>query len=228
MALVGRPGSDSGLYSDLRRKTGMITSELVLNFLQNYYQCLEREEENLNRLDSVVGDGEHGFNLRKSYGQVIEKLPELNSLALPELLKKVGMTLLAAGGGTSATLYGFSFMKTAELLPNVGTDFSGSVAIFRAILDMMKERGKARPGDKTMIDAFEPAVTALEEAAAAGVKPQEAYKKAADFAEKGAEATREMIGKMGRALYAGERGLGTIDPGAASTALFFKTIAESI
>lgn len=206
----------------------MITNELVVNFLQNYYQSLEREEENLNRLDSVVGDGEHGFNLRKSYGQVIEKLPELTSLALPELLKKVGMTLLAAGGGTSATLYGFAFMKTADLLPTVGTDFSGSVVIFRAILEMMKERGKARPGDKTMIDAFEPAVATLEVAVAERVAPLEAYQKAADSAEKGAEATQEMIGKMGRALYAGERGLGTIDPGAASTALFFKTLSESI
>lgn len=206
----------------------MITNELVVNFLQNYYQSLEREEENLNRLDSVVGDGEHGFNLRKSYGQVIEKLPELTSLALPELLKKVGMTLLAAGGGTSATLYGFAFMKTADLLPTVGTDFSGSVVIFRAILEMMKERGKARPGDKTMIDAFEPAVATLEVAVAERVAPLEAYQKATDSAEKGAEATQEMIGKMGRALYAGERGLGTIDPGAASTALFFKTLSESI
>jgi len=126
----------------------MITNELVLKFLQNYYQCLEREEEHLNGLDSVVGDGEHGFNLRKSYGQVIEKLPELTSLALPALLKKVGMALLSAGGGTSATLYGFAFMKTAELLPTAGIDFSGSVTIFRAVLEMMKERGKARLGDK--------------------------------------------------------------------------------
>jgi dihydroxyacetone kinase-like protein len=202
----------------------MITTELVRTFLEQYYRNLETAEAHLNQLDSVVGDGEHGFNLRKSYGSVIAILPEIAALPLGDFLKKVGMTLLAAGGGTSATLYGFSFMKAAEVQAVHGTGLPGAAAIFQAVLEMMKERGKAKPGDKTMIDAFQPAVEALVAAANRGAAPREAFADAAKAAESGAQATAAMVGRMGRSLYAGERGVGTVDPGAASTALFFATL----
>lgn len=204
----------------------MITTELVSRFIVTYHDRLVAEEARLNELDSVVGDGEHGFNLKKSYSLVVEKLPEFAGLPLGDYLRKVGMTLLSAGGGTGATLYGFAFMKSAEVQATAGQDLAASAQIFRAVLDMMKERGKARPGDKTLIDAFEPAVVALEEAVADGFDAPAAFAAAARAAQAGAESTADMVGKMGRALYAGERSLGTIDPGAASTSLFFVTLAE--
>jgi dihydroxyacetone kinase-like protein len=206
----------------------MLTTTLVGEFLNMYYERLMAEEAHLNELDSVVGDGEHGFNLKKSYSLVMEKLPEFAGLPLGDYLRKVGMTLLSAGGGTGATLYGFSFMKAAEVQATAGQDLAASAAIFRAALDMMKERGKARPGDKTLIDAFEPAVDALEAAVGGSASAAEAFSAAAKAAQAGAESTANMVGKMGRALYAGERGVGTADPGATSTALFFATLADLI
>lgn len=206
----------------------MLTKELVIALLRQYHARLEAEEARLNALDSVVGDGEHGVNLCKSYGLVVEKLPEFDQLELSDLLRKVGMTLLAAGGGTTSTLYGFGFLKAAEVQATAGRDVSAAAQIFAAVLQTMKDRGQANPGDKTMIDAFQPAVEALQAEVAAGSSAAKAFALAADAAEAGAQATAGMVGSRGRALYAGERGVGTVDPGAASTALFFTTLAEVV
>lgn len=206
----------------------MLTKELVTALLRRYHARLEAEEARLNELDSVVGDGEHGVNLRKSYGLVVEKLPEFESLELGDLLRQVGMTLLAAGGGTTSTLYGFGFLKAAEVQASAGQDLPAIAQVFEAVLQTMKDRGKANPGDKTMIDAFQPAVEALRATASSGAPACEAFARAAEAAEAGAQATAGMVGVRGRALYAGERGMGTVDPGAASTALFFATLAEVV
>lgn len=198
------------------------------------YRCLIEvcdellaKKDELNELDAVMGDGEHGSNIERTFGQVKSQLPDMETLTGTQIIDKTGTILLAAGGGTATTLMGFACKKTAILLKNTEQADEKSVAeVMKKVQESIKAKSKAEVGDKTLMDAYIPAVEAFTDAAKNGMSLPQCFSNAAEAAGRGVEATKDMIAKRGRGYYVGERGLGVCDPGATSIATIFYAIAK--
>ncbi len=181
----------------------------------------------LNHLDREIGDGDHGENMDRGLTAVVPALAALPDDATPAAaLRSVAMTLISTVGGASGPLYGTAFLKAAEPLGD-GLELDGTVvvAMLTAARDGIVSRGKAEPGDKTMVDAWTPAVDAARAAAAEGASPGAILDSAAAAAEAGAVATEPLVARKGRASYLGERSAGHRDPGAQSTAIILRAAA---
>ncbi|MBE3589298.1 MAG: dihydroxyacetone kinase subunit L [Firmicutes bacterium] len=186
----------------------------------------ERRAE-LTELDQPIGDGDHGINLHRGFQAVLAKREALSGQAPGAILKGVAMTLLSTVGGASGPLYGTFFLRMAAAAGDAPSlDAAGLVRAFEAGLAGVKERGKAEPGDKTMVDAWTPAVAAMRERLAAGGGLAEVLAAGAAAAEAGAQATRPMVARRGRASYLGERSAGHQDPGATSSAIILRAMSE--
>ena len=186
------------------------------------------EREHLTKLDSAIGDADHGANMSRGFQTAAEKLSADSPAEPAAVFKSVGMTLLSKVGGAGGPLYGSFFMKLAD--PIAGAAELGAeewAAALRAGVDGVRARGKAEPGDKTMIDALLPAVEALEAAVAEGATLATALERSAAAAEQGALATVPLVARKGRASYLGERSSGHQDPGATSSHLLLKAAAEA-
>ena len=159
-------------------------------------------------------------------------LPKLDDLAAGstpgDVLKLVATTLISTVGGAAGPLYGTAYLKAAAAAGgSVSLDGPAIAAILTAARDGVVARGKAETGDKTMIDAWTPAVDAADAAAAAGVDAAGVFAAAADAAEAGAVATEPLVARKGRASYLGERSAGHRDPGAESSALLLRAAADA-
>ncbi|MEZ5189403.1 MAG: dihydroxyacetone kinase subunit DhaL, partial [Microbacterium sp.] len=145
------------------------------------------------------------------------------------LLKSVGMTLISKVGGASGSLYGTLFLDMGKAAP-ASTSISGAdfAAVVAAGVAGVVGRGHAVVGDKTMIDALEPAVAALTDAAASGASAAEAAQAAADAVTIGRDSTVPLVARKGRASYLGERSAGHLDPGAASSAILVQALADTL
>ncbi|GLY91101.1 dihydroxyacetone kinase subunit DhaL [Actinoallomurus iriomotensis] len=193
-------------------------------WMVRFAELVSADAERLTRLDSAIGDGDHGSNLDRGMRAAAEAL----SADLPpgKVLMTAGRTLVSKTGGASGPLYGTALRRAGKALGDaseVGAVELG--AALRAALEGVQELGKAEEGDKTMVDALAPAVTAYEAAAGEGLAA--AARAALDAAEKGAEATVPLQARKGRASYLGPRSVGHQDPGAASTVLLFRALAET-
>ena len=187
----------------------------------------ERKEE-LTRLDSAIGDADHGINMDRGMRAVLAKLDGLAGDDIGNLLKTVGMTLVSTVGGAGGPLYGTLFLQLgikssgkSELSPDDWAD------ALEAAVAGVQTRGKAEPGDKTMIDALVPARDALTAAVAEGAPLHDALRRSADAAEEGMRATIPLVARKGRASYLGERSAGHQDPGATSSHLLLRTAADT-
>lgn len=181
------------------------------------------------RLDREIGDGDHGENLDRGFTAVVAKLDGLAEGATPaDVLKLVATTLISTVGGASGPLVGTAFLKAAGAVAD-RTELGPAdlVALLGAARDGVVLRGKAAVGDKTMIDAWTPAVDAATAAADAGADERSILSAAADAAADGAAATEPLVAHKGRASYLGERAVGHRDPGAQSTALLLRAAAEA-
>ena len=178
----------------------------------------------LTALDAAIGDADHGTNLDRGMTAAVAKLAGDTP---GDVLKGVGRTLISTVGGASGPLYGTAFREAAKALGDAAevsdADFA---AALRAGYDGVRRLGGAAEGDKTMLDAWAPALTALDDALDAGLA--EAAAKAAEAAGAGAEATIGMQARKGRASYLGPRSVGHQDPGATSSALLFAALAETL
>jgi len=199
----------------------------ALRWLALSAEAMADHRVELIELDRPIGDSDHGENMDRGFKAVTVKIAE----SLPETpgatLKLAAMTLISKVGGAAGPLYGTAFLRAAAALgdkPEI--DAAILVAALRAARDGIVARGKAEPGDKTMVDAWTPAVDAAAEAAGGG-DVQKVLQAAAEAAEAGAVATEPMIARKGRASYLGERSAGHRDPGAASTALILRAAAEA-
>lgn len=183
----------------------------------------------LNTLDREIGDGDHGENMDRGLRASVDALAKLPADATPSAaLRSVAMTLISTVGGASGPLYGTAFLKAAEPVGDADAiDGETLVALLTAARDGIVSRGKAESGDKTMIDAWTPAVEAASAALAAGDAPGAILDAAATAAEQGSDATIPLVARKGRASYLGERSAGHRDPGAQSTALILRTAAEA-
>jgi dihydroxyacetone kinase-like protein len=174
-------------------------------------------------LDRVIGDGDHGENLKRGFDFVVSAVDSSEVDSPAAVLKVVAKTLISKVGGASGPLFGTAFLRAATGLEEV--DGASVAAALRAALDGVVARGKAEIGDKTMVDALLPAVEAAEAVQDRSVA--EVLEAAATAAETGAESTIPLVARKGRASYLGERSAGHLDPGARSTALLLRSLADS-
>jgi dihydroxyacetone kinase-like protein len=182
----------------------------------------------LTQLDSDIGDADHGANMDRGFKAVVNKLPDVNDKDIGTIFKTVGMTLISTVGGAGGPLYGTWFLqaglKTAGKMELTLADWSEALD---ASLSGIVMRGKAEPGDKTMVDALTPAVSALKQAVQENQPLNVALELSAEAAKKGMEATIPLVARKGRASYLGERSAGHQDPGATSSYLILKVAAET-
>jgi phosphoenolpyruvate---glycerone phosphotransferase subunit DhaL len=182
--------------------------------------------DELVQLDRAIGDGDHGENLKRGFTAIVSKLDGSVPDTPGGVLKLAGTTLISTVGGAAGPLYGTAFLRAATATSDATElDAAAVTAALRAALGGVVARGKAEIGDKTMVDALDPAVRAAEEADGAGIAAVLAA--AASAAETGAESTVPLVARKGRASYLGERSAGHLDPGARSTALLLRSLASS-
>lgn len=203
---------------------GRMTFDELKSWLQEYARLIAEHRAELCELDAAIGDGDHGTNMSRGMDAVIGSL---SGESIGDMAKQVGMTLVRTVGGASGPLYGTFFLRFAASAGAVSEiDAVQFAAAMRAGLDGIVARGKAEPNDKTMFDALAPAVQTLEMSAAGNFT--EALRAAAEAADKGRDATIEMLARKGRASYLGERSVGHQDPGATSAALLLRAAAETL
>lgn len=186
-------------------------------------------KELLTSLDAAIGDADHGINMDRGFTAVIAKLQTLPAEAdLNMLLKTTGMTLISTVGGASGPLYGTAFMRAAEQSPKGSYVVTAESAqnMLQAALKGIQDRGKAVRGEKTMIDALEPAIEAFKAAVAEGKPLTLCLEEATAAAQAGVEYTKTIIATKGRASYLGERSLGHQDAGATSSTLMLQALTE--
>lgn len=180
----------------------------------------------LSELDRLIGDGDHGENMSRGFLAVRERL---GAAAQPEtvgeVLKIAASTLMSTVGGAAGPLYGTAFLRAAKVSALPAVDADAVAALLGAALEGIVARGHASTGEKTMVDAWSPAVAAARAAAVAGASPVAVLRAAAKAAKAGSDATVPLVATKGRASYLGERSAGHRDPGAESTALIIAAAA---
>ncbi len=209
--------------------TNTITTPQMLQALKTMCDTIENEKEYLSELDGAIGDGDHGVNMAKCFRLVKNKLAESSAEDIGTLFKDVGMVVLNSVGGAMGALYGTFFLKLSqESAGKSDLNLSDLVAMLQTGERGILEIGKAKLGDKTLIDTLSPAVRAIE---AAANEDKELSRALADFelaAKQGMESTREMVAKIGRASRLGERTVGHQDAGATSCYLILRSLASAI
>jgi len=194
----------------------------IINLIAN---DIQKNKDFLTELDSAIGDADHGINMSKGFKAVTEKIAAMTDKDCGSILKTVGMTLVSTVGGASGPLYGTAFMRAGQAVgAKTELGFEDLLVILEAALAGIKMRGKAEKGEKTIIDALEPAVEVLKSSKVNEKLVEEAVKAAKD----GVEYTKGIIAKKGRASYLGERSIGHQDPGATSCYIMLAAILKAI
>ena len=207
---------------------GLSVDDLT-RWLRAYADTIHENAAMLTELDAAIGDADHGINMDRGMKAVAGALDGGSFDAADALLKKVGMTLVSTVGGASGPLYGTFFLRCGTALAGVSDiDAAAFGAALRAGVEGILARGKPELGDKTMYDAWAPALTAYDDAVAAGSSTKEALHAATEAAQKGRDETIPMVARKGRASYLGERSAGHMDPGATSSALLVETAAGTL
>lgn len=207
----------------------MSATESTLAIVKEMATAMEEHRKHLTQLDSAIGDGDHGNNMQRGFQAVLERLEETDPQTPADTLKAVSMALISKVGGAAGPLYGTAFLRASGALSGKEDLSPEDVAgALEAALGGVKQRGKAEEGDKTIVDALEPAVAAAKEAASAGSGAGEVLRTAADAAKEGSEATVPLTARRGRASYLGERSAGHMDPGARSTYLLLDAAARTL
>lgn len=200
----------------------------VIEWIKKYADVLTEKRQYLIDLDSAIGDADHGENMNRGFQAVLKKMPEVADKDIGAILKMVGMTLLGTVGGAGGPLYGTLFLQAAtKSVSKYELTLQDWIDMLEAAINGIVARGKAELGDKTMVDALQPALEALKEAAKNGKSLQEALQSSAAAAEQGMLATIPLVAKKGRASYLGERSAGHQDPGATSSYYLLKVAAET-
>jgi phosphoenolpyruvate---glycerone phosphotransferase subunit DhaL len=206
-----------------------LTSDQMIKWLERYAALLAENRDYLTQLDSAIGDADHGANMDRGFKAVLAKKAEFQGKDIATVFKTVAMTLISTVGGASGPLYGTFFLQAALATPGKS---SVSPEEFGALLEKgvngVIQRGKAAPGDKTMIDAMQPAVAAYQKAVESGDSIATALSKAVETSNEGMKGTIPLVARKGRASYLGDRSAGHQDPGATSSALLFQAAAEAL
>ena len=208
--------------------TDTVSSASLEEWIRAFARLVAENRDHLTDLDAAIGDGDHGANMDRGMRAAVAALDETKPETAAALFNKVGMTVVSTVGGASGPLFGTLFLR-------MGTSLGDAVAVtlpefataLRAGLDGIVARGKAEAGDKTMYDALDPAVAALDRGISDKVAKADALKLALVAAETGRDATTPMLARKGRASYLGERSVGHQDPGATSIALLMAAAIQA-
>ncbi|EST27301.1 hypothetical protein M878_25215 [Streptomyces roseochromogenus subsp. oscitans DS 12.976] len=203
-------------------------TDLARTWVQAIAAAVDQHKDHLTQLDSAIGDADHGTNMHRGFSAAVTALADYEPDTAGAVLVKTGTTLISTVGGASGPLYGGAFRAIGKALDTPTADPQQVATALAAGLASIQKLGAAAPGDKTMIDAYAPALAAFEQQAAAGADLAAAAAAAADAAEEGMRATTPMQARKGRASYLGARSIGHQDPGATSTALVFRALAETL
>lgn len=201
----------------------------AVDWVRRTAATVAEHRDELVELDRQIGDGDHGENLTRGFRAVVAKLDGLDAPpgTVGDVLRLVATTLMSTVGGAAGPLYGTAYLRASKsgTASQLGAD--GVVAMLEAALDGIVARGRAAAGEKTMVDAWTPAVAAAVVAADHGAPPSAVLAAAAHGAEQGAQATVPLVATKGRASYLGERSAGHLDPGARSSALILAAAADA-
>lgn len=190
---------------------------------------LEKNRDYVTALDAKTGDGDHWVNLNMGFQKLFSIEEELKNLPLSDMLKKVGMTLMSAIGGSSGVLYGSSYIAAAKALKGVeALDCASLLTLLETQLQAIMDRGKAQPGWKTMIDSLYEGAVAYRKALEAGSDEKTILEALKQGATQGMEHTREMAAVKGRASYQTNQGVGELDPGAVTMCIQLTCLSNYI
>lgn len=206
-----------------------ITAQHIRAWLERSAQTFEAQKGYLSDLDSPIGDADHGTNMARGFAKVVEKLATTPDADISALLKAVSMTLMSTVGGASGPLYGTFFLRaSAAVAGKAELTLVDLAALLTAGMDGIVQRGRAEPGDKTMIDALLPAVNALKASVEQGTDLITALEGCVSAAEAGMQATISLQARKGRASYLGERSIGHQDPGATSVMYLLAALRDAV
>lgn len=198
-----------------------LTVEKTIAWMERMHEIVSEHKEHLTNLDQVIGDGDHGINMARGFQEVVKKLSATSYATVADVLRDVAMTIMSKVGGASGPLYGTAFLKMSTALKGkevvTFTDFAGAVT---EALNGLIQRGKANPGDKTMVDVWDPVsqyIKGLETTDWDGI---------VQTAREAMEKTKDLQALKGRAAYLKERSIGHIDPGATSSYYLFLSLAD--
>lgn len=193
-------------------------------------EAVEASRDELGRLDAAAGDGDHGMTMALAARAVRQTLAASPDAPAVELVTKLAFAMGSVGGAIGP-IYASGLLAIAGALralpPNQTPTVPQILACAEAAESAISELGSAKPGDKTILDALDPAVVALRQASAEGQDLDDALDAAAAAARDGAASTAAMVASIGRASRLGERSRGLADPGATSFALIVGALAAS-
>jgi phosphoenolpyruvate---glycerone phosphotransferase subunit DhaL len=206
-----------------------VSSDDVRRWIEAYAGVVADNKDHLTKLDQAIGDADHGINMNRGMQAAVAKLDGLEAADAGAVLKTVGMALISSVGGAGGPLYGTLFLQMGMATAGKGqlapADWGSALD---AAVQGVQSRGKAEPGDKTMVDALLPARDAFAAALEEGASFEAALRRSADAAEEGMKSTTPLVARKGRASYLGERSAGHQDPGATSTYLLLETAADTL
>lgn len=204
----------------------MVELEDLKQWILNLQEVYTENKEYLTDLDSAIGDADHGINMARGFNKVKEEIEKGTFSDVPSFFSLVGMTLIKTVGGASGPLYGALFLYGGKAVAEESQSLSAEDIrkIFQKGYDRVSSLGKSSPGEKTMLDAWKPALESMEKYQDQGI--QVMLTEAVQSAEKGMKSTIDMLATKGRASYLGERSIGHQDPGATSTFLMLETASK--
>jgi phosphoenolpyruvate---glycerone phosphotransferase subunit DhaL len=206
-----------------------VQSDTIAAWMAEIGAAVRAQRDQLTQLDAAIGDGDHGTNMVRGFDAVEKALAGRGEDAPGQVLITCGKTLVATVGGASGPLWGSALRRAGRSLGDAPEiDGARLARALEAALAAIQELGAAEVGDKTIVDALQPAITALQTALGTGEPLVAALEAAAAAAEEGARATVPLQARKGRASYLGERSIGHQDPGATSTALIMRALVRAV
>jgi phosphoenolpyruvate---glycerone phosphotransferase subunit DhaL len=204
----------------------LVDIPLARQWISAIADAVAENTDYLTQLDSAIGDADHGVNMHRGFTAVVAALDGYEAATVGDVFVRTGTTLVSRVGGASGPLYGTAFRAIGKVLPGAQADPKQLAVALRAGLEAVQKLGAAVAGDKTMVDAYGPAVDAFATAVDAGADLAAAASAAAAAATEGMRSTTPMQAHKGRASYLGARSVGHQDPGATSTALVFRALTQ--
>ncbi len=206
-----------------------VTVDDLVAWVHRFSEVIAEHADELTQLDSAIGDADHGTNMRRGCRAAVDALAAAEPGDITGFGRAIAMKVISTVGGASGPLYGSFFLALGTTGGSASEmDAAGTVAALKAGVEAIRARGKAEPGDKTMLDALLPAIAAMEGSLDNGGSLADALQAGTTAAEEGMRATIPMLARKGRASYLGERSIGHQDPGATSSWLLVRSAAETL
>jgi dihydroxyacetone kinase-like protein len=206
-----------------------LTTADYVAYLKTAYERIHANGDYITALDSATGDGDHWTNINMGFEKLVEAAPELEAMDLFSAFKKISMIMMSVIGGSGGVLYGSAYMEAAKVIKGRPVLESADVCnILEAMMNGIMTRGKAHPGDKTMLDTLHPVVNAYKDCLAREATEGEAVAAVKAAAQEGYESTRDMEAVRGRAYYQANKGVGHLDPGAVTMYYQIDTLMDYI